>query len=45
MKKVFFIWGSLICVLFTIAGLNGMTTSDLFDSDKWGPKGRSAYHK
>ncbi len=45
MKKVFIIYGTLICLVFLYATRIGWTVADSLASGKWGPQGHSAYHK
>lgn len=45
MQKFFIIYSILIILLFISASRVGWTVADSFSTGKWGPSGRSAYHK
>lgn len=45
MKKVFIAYATAICLLFVYANYNGWTVTDSVKSGKWGPHGKTQYHK
>lgn len=40
MKKVFIIYGAVICILFSFSGYFGMPFWDSLDNSKWTPEGK-----
>ena len=40
MKKIFVVYGTLVCVLFAFSSYRGMPFLDSLDTSKWSPKGK-----
>ncbi|MCB1143264.1 MAG: hypothetical protein H7A24_12300 [Leptospiraceae bacterium] len=46
MKYAYLIWGSFLCFSLLFSNIKGFSYMDFISSGgKWGPKGRSTYHK
>lgn len=45
MKKLFLVYGSVICLVFAYATYTGWTVMDSVRAGRWSPHGHSAYHK
>ncbi len=45
MKSVYVIYGILLCLLLAYSNHYGWKITDAMASGKWGPRGKSTYHK
>ncbi len=45
MKKTFLVYGVVVCLLLAYSNFYGWKITDSFSSGKWGPHGKSMYHK